>query len=119
MRSALFEQFTDRYFRRTVLTAKVDAKTAAEHAKHDCRSLRQPAARRFDFYQPAESRSAELKVTVNDDGTLTRAIADRLRPAPRSSGVRSSLSSGRTSMARELMAAESRTAASRASASIR
>jgi len=70
LREALFEQFTDRYFPGEGLTGEVDAKTAAEHAK--LIAGRYENSRRADTtFISLLNLLGELKVTVNDDGTLT------------------------------------------------
>ena len=78
---ALFEQFADRYFPGEAAAGEVDAKTAAEHAKM--------LAGHYDNSRRSETNFlsllnllGELKVTVNDDGTITAPLLTTPSGAP-------------------------------------
>jgi CubicO group peptidase (beta-lactamase class C family) len=70
IRSALFENFADRYFPGDAPRGEVDAKTAAEHARM--------IAGGYDISRRAETNffsvlnlMGQIKVAVNEDGTIT------------------------------------------------
>jgi len=71
LRESLFEQFTDRYFPGEAAPVSVDAKTAAEHA-HMMAGL-YDVSRRSDttFLTLLNLAAGQLKVTINDDSTLS------------------------------------------------
>jgi CubicO group peptidase (beta-lactamase class C family) len=81
LRSALFEQFTDRYFPGPTLDGTVDAKVAAEHA--------QLMAGVYDNSRRADSSFFKslgligpVKVIANEDNTIGVSLADALYGAP-------------------------------------
>ena len=81
LREALFEQFTDRYFPGAAAAGEVDAKTAAEHAKMI--AGRYDNSRRSDTnFLSLLNLLGELKVTVNDDGTITAPLLTTPSGAP-------------------------------------
>ena len=81
LREALFEQFTDRYFPGEAAAGEVDAKTAAEHAKMIAGHY--DNSRRSDTnFLSLLNLLGELKVTVNDDGTITAPLLTTPSGAP-------------------------------------
>ncbi|HKE46270.1 MAG TPA: serine hydrolase domain-containing protein [Steroidobacteraceae bacterium] len=81
LRESLFEQFTDRYFPGEGAAVTVDAKTAAEHA--------QLLVGRYDDSRRADSTFmsllnllGQLKVSVNEDGTVSAPLLTTPAGAP-------------------------------------
>jgi CubicO group peptidase (beta-lactamase class C family) len=70
LRESLFEQFTDRYFPGAPPAGEVDAKTAAEHSRMI--AGRYDDSRRSDTtFLALINLIGQLKVSINQDGTLT------------------------------------------------
>jgi CubicO group peptidase (beta-lactamase class C family) len=81
IRTALFEQFTDRYLPGPTLDGKVDEKTAAEHAR--LISGVYDNSRRMDssFFKLL-ALAGPVKVFPNEDGTISASIATSLGGVP-------------------------------------
>ena len=81
IRSALFEQFTDRYLPGPTLDGKVDETTAAEHARLIAGAYE--SSRRMDSsFLSLLNLLGTAKVVPNEDGTITVSMATNLAGVP-------------------------------------
>jgi hypothetical protein len=81
IRSALFEQFTDRYFPGDNPKGELDAATAAQHAKMI--AGRYDNSRRMESsFMSALNLFSSVKVVPNEDNTITIAMLQNLAGAP-------------------------------------
>ncbi len=81
IRSALFEQFADRYLPGPTLDGKVDEKTAAEHARLIAGAYE--SSRRMDSsFLRLLNLLGTAKVVPNEDGTITVSMATNLAGVP-------------------------------------
>ncbi|HMN46491.1 MAG TPA: serine hydrolase domain-containing protein [Povalibacter sp.] len=81
IRSALFEEFADRYLPGPTLDGKVDEKTAAEHARLIAGAYQN--SRRMDSsFLSLLNLLGTIKVVPNEDGTITVSMATNLAGVP-------------------------------------
>jgi hypothetical protein len=81
IRSALFEEFTDRYLPGPTPDGQVDPKTAAEHA-HMMAGIYDNSRRADSTFFSLLNMAGPIKVVANDDGTIGVSIADALAGGP-------------------------------------
>jgi CubicO group peptidase (beta-lactamase class C family) len=81
IRSALFEQFTDRYLPGPTLDGKVDEKTAAEHARMMA-GLYDNSRRMDSSFLSLLNLLGAVKVVPNEDGTITATAITNLAGVP-------------------------------------
>jgi CubicO group peptidase (beta-lactamase class C family) len=81
IRTALFEQFTDRYLPGPTLDGKVDEKTAAEHARLITGTYDNSRRMESSFFKLL-GLAGPVKVFPNADGTITVSMATSLGGVP-------------------------------------
>jgi CubicO group peptidase (beta-lactamase class C family) len=81
IRTALFEQFTDRYLPGPTLDGKVDEKTAAEHARL-ITGVYDNSRRMDSSFFKLLALAGPVKVFPNKDGTISASIATTLGGVP-------------------------------------
>jgi CubicO group peptidase (beta-lactamase class C family) len=81
IRTALFEQFTDRYLPGPTLDGKVDEKTAAEHARL-ITGVYDNSRRMDSSFFKLLALAGPVKVFPNEDGTISASIATSLGGVP-------------------------------------
>jgi CubicO group peptidase (beta-lactamase class C family) len=81
IRNALFEQFTDRYLPGPTFDGKVDEKTAAEHARMMVGTYQNSRRMESSFFSLLGLAGA-IKVSANDDGTISVPMATNLAGVP-------------------------------------
>jgi CubicO group peptidase (beta-lactamase class C family) len=81
IRSALFEQFTDRYLPGPTLDGQVDEKTAAEHARMMA-GLYDNSRRMDSSFLSLLNLLGAVKVVPNEDGTITATAITNLAGVP-------------------------------------
>lgn len=81
IRSSLFEQFADRYLPGPTLDGKVDATTAAEHARMIAGVYDNSRRIESSFFSLL-TLAGPIKVVANEDHTISVSLADSLASAP-------------------------------------
>jgi len=81
IRKAVFEQFTDRYLPGPSFDGKVDAQTAAEHARMMTGTYQVSRRAETSFFRVLNLASP-IKVFPNDDGTISVSLATNVAGTP-------------------------------------